>query len=111
MSAPSAAVAQAREALADADRLCARRESDAAAALLRSLGAAAPARRAQRDGATTREREVLALVGRGLNNGEIGERLYISSRTVEHHVGRILAKLGLTSRAQAIAHTAVQGHG
>jgi len=111
VSAPSAAVAQAREALADADRLCARRESDAAAALLRSLGAATPPGGRSATALTTREREVLALVGRGLNNGEIGERLYISRRTVEHHVGRILAKLGLTSRAQAIAHTAVQGHG
>ena len=37
---------------------------------------------------------------------EIGERLFISPKTVEHHVGRILAKLGLPSRARAVAYAA-----
>ena len=55
---------------------------------------------------TRRETEVLELVGRGLNNAQIAERLFISPKTVEHHVGRILAKLGLPSRARAVAYAA-----
>jgi DNA-binding CsgD family transcriptional regulator len=48
-------------------------------------------------------------VGHGLTNAEIGERLFISPKTVEHHVGRILAKLGLSSRARAVAHALARG--
>jgi two-component system, NarL family, response regulator DevR len=50
---------------------------------------------------SVREEEVLALVSAGLTDRAIGERLGISPRTVEHHVGRILAKLGVSSRAAA----------
>lgn len=52
---------------------------------------------------TERELEVLALMIEGLNNREIGERLYISSSTVKNHVSSILSKLGTTSRTQAVA--------
>ncbi|MEW2529727.1 LuxR C-terminal-related transcriptional regulator [Streptomyces sp. NPDC047071] len=52
---------------------------------------------------TPREREVAALVARGLSNREIAERLVISKRTADTHVERILAKLDLTSRADVPA--------
>jgi NarL family two-component system response regulator LiaR len=52
---------------------------------------------------TGREQEVLPLLAEGLNNGEIAERLTISRSTVRFHVSNILAKLGATSRAQAVA--------
>ncbi|MGO1319186.1 MAG: response regulator transcription factor [Galactobacter sp.] len=51
---------------------------------------------------TEREREVLALVGAGLNNTEIGEHLFLSESTVKTHVGRVLFKLGLRDRIHAV---------
>jgi DNA-binding NarL/FixJ family response regulator len=52
---------------------------------------------------TAREVEVLGLMVEGRRNAEIAERLFLSPKTVEHHVSAILAKLGASSRAEAIA--------
>jgi DNA-binding CsgD family transcriptional regulator len=52
-------------------------------------------------GLSNREREVLALIVQGRTNREIGERLFISQKTVGVHVGNILAKLGVSGRVEA----------
>ena len=97
---------EATAALESFERLGATRQADEAAALLRTLGAPARTGPKGSDTLTKREAEVLELVGHGLSNPEISDRLYISRKTVEHHVGRILAKLGLRSRSEAAAHAA-----
>jgi DNA-binding NarL/FixJ family response regulator len=58
---------------------------------------------------TSREREVLTLLARGLTQAEIAEKLFISPKTVGGHIQRVLEKLGVHSRAQAVALAHEQG--
>ena len=63
-----------------------------------------PAKEAESDalpGLTDREREILALIGEGLTNRQIGQRLYLAEKTVKNHISRLLAKLGVERRIQA----------
>ncbi|MGV9452480.1 response regulator [Streptomyces sp. NPDC003635] len=52
-------------------------------------------------GLTGREREILALIGEGLTNRQIGQRLFLAEKTVKNHISRLLAKLGVERRIQA----------
>jgi non-specific serine/threonine protein kinase len=74
-----------------------------------SAGAAGPRPRPVASPISPREREVAALVARGLMNREIAAELVIAERTVETHVANILGKLGLKSRAQVGAWAARHG--
>jgi DNA-binding CsgD family transcriptional regulator/tetratricopeptide (TPR) repeat protein len=83
--------------------------------LLRRAGAVVPRRRPgdadlperlRTVGVTGREADVLALVGDGLTNREIAERMFLSPRTVEKHVASLLAKTGLRRRAQLAGYLA-----
>ncbi|MFJ2157356.1 response regulator [Streptomyces sp. NPDC087856] len=74
------------------------------ARLMRSLRAEptqAPQMAPELASLSPREREILALIGDGLTNREIGKRLYLSEKTVKNHISRLLAKLGVQRRVQA----------
>jgi DNA-binding CsgD family transcriptional regulator len=114
-------------ALADGDEDAARRALDELQSLGAQPAAAVVARRLRERGAsglprgprlstrrnpanlTTRELEVLALVSLGLRNPEIAQRLFVSQKTVDHHVSAILRKLGARTRVQAAAEAARMG--
>jgi DNA-binding NarL/FixJ family response regulator len=57
-----------------------------------------------------RERDILALIGEGLTNRQIGKRLYLSEKTVKNHISRLLAKLGVQRRIQAAVLAAQLEH-
>ena len=104
------AVAEARAALIPFEALTATTDADEAAAWLRELGV-----HAARGGPrglpvlTRREQEVLALLEGGLSNRDIAERLFLTRKTVEHHVRSLLAKIGARNRTEAAAY-AVRRH-
>ena len=72
------------------------------------VGLAAPPS-ALPDNLTRREAEVLALIGEGLSNHEIGERLVLGQATVKTHVNRVFAKTGVRDRAQAVRYAIDNG--
>jgi DNA-binding CsgD family transcriptional regulator len=106
---PAAARAEARLAMSLLEDLGARRDADAAAGLLRMLGDPGRSRAHAAGPLTGREAEVLSLLAAGLSNAAIAKRLVISRRTAEHHVASILGKLGVRTRAEAIARALREG--
>jgi DNA-binding CsgD family transcriptional regulator len=103
--------AEQREALAKLDQLGAAPAAKALRQKMRAKGIRGLPRGARKStrhhphGLTRREAETLALMSQGLRNAAIARRLFVSTKTIDHHVSAILAKLGVPSRAAAIALT------
>ena len=106
-----------RAALAVLDDLGARATAAAARRRMKELGMTSIPRgprratRAAPAGLTAREQEVLALLAEGLPDKEISRRLFISERTVHHHVSAVLSKIGVSSRTAAAREAARLGIG
>ena len=100
-----------REALAIFEQLGAAPAAQALRKDMRAQGARGVPRgsrtstRSNPHGLTKREAEILTLLSGGLRNSVIAKRLFVSTKTVDHHVSAILTKLGVPSRAEAIALT------
>jgi DNA-binding NarL/FixJ family response regulator len=78
--------------------------------LLRRLGRRVPrSGTGSAGGLSAREREIAELVAAGRTNRQIAATLFITDRTVENHLSRIFAKLGVTSRAAVAGHIAAGG--
>jgi DNA-binding CsgD family transcriptional regulator len=98
-----------RRAFDELQRLGARPAATIVARRLRERGARGvprgprPATQANPAGLTARELEVLGLVAQGLRNAEIAARLFLSTKTIDHHVGAVLRKLGVHTRSEASA--------
>jgi HD-GYP domain-containing protein (c-di-GMP phosphodiesterase class II) len=87
-------------AVLDAEARAGRLDPDAVAAVIEASGAVAP-RRAWPADLTDREVDVLRLAARGLSNKQIAARLFLSSRTVQHHLAHVYDKTGRRTRAGA----------
>ena len=111
----SADEAELRQALSVFDDLGAKTAAAAARRRMKSLGIGAiprgprAATKATPAGLTPREQEVLALLAEGLPDREISRRMFISERTVHHHVSAVLAKIGVSSRTAAVREAARMG--
>ena len=101
---PELAIEHARRAMSVFDELGASADADRVAADLRALGVVGRTGRRGAGVLTVREQEVLRLLGAGLSNPEIADRLHVSRKTASHHVSSVLAKLHLRNRAEAAAH-------
>jgi DNA-binding CsgD family transcriptional regulator len=99
----SAARSEALTALAEAVEMGALPLADAVRDLGRRARLDLPGSRQPVAVLTDREEAVLALVAQGLTNRQVGERLFISSKTVSVHMSNVLAKLGVSGRAEAVA--------
>ncbi|PSL53744.1 regulatory LuxR family protein [Saccharothrix carnea] len=100
------AVAALGEVAARFDALGASRDAARCRHLVRGAGVATPSRRGRRgygNALSPRERDVARLLARGRTNREIAEVLFLSPRTVEQHVARVLRKLGAASRVDLLA--------
>jgi DNA-binding CsgD family transcriptional regulator len=104
-----------RQALAVLERLGAWATAGVARRRMKTLGISSiprgprPGTRAAPAGLTAREKEVLALLAEGLTDREIARRLFISERTVSHHVSAVLAKIGVSTRTAAAREAARLG--
>ncbi|WP_285821128.1 helix-turn-helix transcriptional regulator [Cellulosimicrobium sp. Marseille-Q4280] len=100
----NAAEIEAAQALEEAEAMGAAPLAEAVRSLARRARLDLPGlRRSTATVLTDREEEVLILVAQGLTNRQIGERLYISAKTVSVHISNVLAKLGASGRAEAVS--------